>query len=429
MNKRIIISLTVIAVVAAIAIGGTMAYFNDTEVSSGNIFTAGSLNLKIDNGKAYYDGMVCENGQWNCEPWGDYIVDFHQGLRRNGTPVLPERSDPTAALGQAQSAGNPSDPTQPPYSFASLGWKTGFGGDITIGFTNRIVNGSGNDLAVYEVTGGTYPDEKIKVEVSKDGINWSEAVPSVITRDGQVDLGNLDWAKFVRLTDVSDKSLFESTADGYDVDAVKALHCEADPNLVGQTCNGSWNLTDLTEEKFYNFSDVKPGDQGKNVVSFHVDSNDGWACLSVTNKQDNENECIDPEVSAEDTSCGDGIDQGELSQYINVFAWRDDGDGIYEPLQGEEFISNGPLGSLMVKVADSTTGGPLAASDTKWIGLDWCAGTINVNGWGGMTCDGSAMGDAAQTDKLSADVVAYTEQWRNNPNFVCGAPTASTTPN
>ena len=46
--KKIIISLAVIGVVSAIVIGGTIAYFSDTETSTGNMITAGSLDLKID---------------------------------------------------------------------------------------------------------------------------------------------------------------------------------------------------------------------------------------------------------------------------------------------------------------------------------------------------------------------------------------------
>ena len=48
MNKKILISLSVIAAVAALAIGGTVAYFSDTETSAGNTFTAGTLDLSID---------------------------------------------------------------------------------------------------------------------------------------------------------------------------------------------------------------------------------------------------------------------------------------------------------------------------------------------------------------------------------------------
>ena len=54
MNKKILISLSVIGAVAAIAVGGTIAYFSDTETSKGNTFTAGELDLLVDiDGKVY----------------------------------------------------------------------------------------------------------------------------------------------------------------------------------------------------------------------------------------------------------------------------------------------------------------------------------------------------------------------------------------
>jgi len=63
MSKKILISLTVIGVVAAIAIGGTIAYFSDTETSAGNLFVAGAIDLKIDNecwkGGEYTYGSDC----------------------------------------------------------------------------------------------------------------------------------------------------------------------------------------------------------------------------------------------------------------------------------------------------------------------------------------------------------------------------------
>jgi len=48
MNKKIILSLSVIGVVAAIAIGGTIAYFSDTETSVGNTFTAGTIDISLN---------------------------------------------------------------------------------------------------------------------------------------------------------------------------------------------------------------------------------------------------------------------------------------------------------------------------------------------------------------------------------------------
>ena len=61
--KKILLSVSVIAVVAAVVIGVTTAFFSDTETSTGNTFTAGSLDLTIDN-TCYYNGMACINGHW-----------------------------------------------------------------------------------------------------------------------------------------------------------------------------------------------------------------------------------------------------------------------------------------------------------------------------------------------------------------------------
>lgn len=46
--KKIIISLSIIGAVAAVAIGGTVAYFSDTETSTGNTFTAGTIDIAVN---------------------------------------------------------------------------------------------------------------------------------------------------------------------------------------------------------------------------------------------------------------------------------------------------------------------------------------------------------------------------------------------
>lgn len=58
MNKKIVMSLSVIAAVAAVVVGGTGAFFSDTETSTGNTFTAGAIDLKVDS-KQHYNGMEC----------------------------------------------------------------------------------------------------------------------------------------------------------------------------------------------------------------------------------------------------------------------------------------------------------------------------------------------------------------------------------
>ena len=50
--KKILLSLAVIAIVAVGAIGATRAYFSDTATISGNTFTSGNLDLRIDSNPA-----------------------------------------------------------------------------------------------------------------------------------------------------------------------------------------------------------------------------------------------------------------------------------------------------------------------------------------------------------------------------------------
>lgn len=175
--------------------------------------------------------FVCRPVQTQCselDTWASSVHAFNQGVRKDGGTIAPDRSDPADALGVAESTGALYD-TVFPGTFFSLGFnpdvQLGFGGNIELGFPKFIINGPGPDIKVFEVTGGTsYPDEKVKVEASQDGTAWTLLAASV-SRDAEVDLGSLAWAKYVRVTDVSNRGDFEATADGYDLDGVKALNC------------------------------------------------------------------------------------------------------------------------------------------------------------------------------------------------------------
>ena len=152
-------------------------------------------------------------------PWADSVVDEEQGLRKNNTPVNADRSEATAALGKAETSGAPYDSGFPGGSFYSLG----FGGWVVLEFENSIVNGAGDDLRVYEVTGGSsYPLELVKVEASVDGAVWYPL--GTVTKDGSVNLGDLECAHYVKLTDISNPTIHRSDGDGYDLDAVEAIN-------------------------------------------------------------------------------------------------------------------------------------------------------------------------------------------------------------
>src|ERR1035437_3339451 len=57
--KKILLSVSMIAVAAVVVMGATGAFFSDTETSTGNTFTAGAIDLKVDSTQ-HYNGMICE---------------------------------------------------------------------------------------------------------------------------------------------------------------------------------------------------------------------------------------------------------------------------------------------------------------------------------------------------------------------------------
>lgn len=193
----------------------------------------------------------------------------------------------------------------------------------------------------------------------------------------------------------------------------------------------TWTARDLTDQKFFTFDDIKPGDYGTRHISVHADNNPAWACLLVTNKVDNENKMNDTEEDAGDTIESDG----ELSQYIGVFGWQDDdSDGKYDPQNLEKPLkiygdSDFNVSSFFdvfydLDIADSESETdplePTGNAATRNIGIAWCAGAQIVNhNTGAISCDGGSVRDDAQSDSFSADVVLYAEQVRNNPNFKC----------
>lgn len=78
--KKIAISLGIIGVVAAIVIGATTAYFSDTETSTGNTFTAGILDLKVDiDGGDLMDlsGPIFEEGDMKPGDKGEVTLSLH----------------------------------------------------------------------------------------------------------------------------------------------------------------------------------------------------------------------------------------------------------------------------------------------------------------------------------------------------------------
>lgn len=196
--------------------------------------------------------------------------------------------------------------------------------------------------------------------------------------------------------------------------------------VLGTACTGSWSWTDLKTEKFFNFDDVKPGDMGENTISLHVYNNDAWACMRVDGLTQAGNDITEPEAKT-----GETVSTGNLGDNLYVMAWKDNGgqnpgDNKYQ--LGEEVIfapskAKDVLNGKNYTYADSTTGTPIlgdqAGEKPYYVGMQWCAGMMSVDGQGVITCDGSTMGNDSQTDTLQADVTFDVVQARNNASFVC----------
>lgn len=306
--KKILFSLTIIAAVAVVVAGVTSAFYGDTETSSGNVFTAGGIDLKIDS-EIHYNGMLCVCVQDESCTW------------------QPELS------------------TQPPY----------------------------------------YPAEDSE-------------------------------------------------------------------------CEGTWEETDLEDgvHKFFNLTDVKPGDWGENTISLHVMDNDAWGRFNIENVQDLGNTCLDPETEVvTDTDCFEatpGIDEpdGELRENLMFSVWLDqglipgfqnnnpdpqapldpeEGDNIwqdgFEPVlitpgpideAGESYLLAEALSAVYTAACDQLPAnghndyglchgiaedGRMVGSTVYYFGIDW-----NLP---------LATGNEIQNDSLLVDMVFQIAQHRNNP--------------
>lgn len=222
--------------------------------------------------------------------------------------------------------------------------------------------------------------------------------------------------------------------------------------IPGSPCSTSWELADLNKgQLFFNFTDLKPDDEGEDTISLHVNNNPAYACLNIVLTSNDDNSTVQPELNAGDTPDDpNNTWDGELAQNINMFWWADDGDNVYET--GENSISGGvtnlmdlasTTGAFQAPLADSNfnawgAAGPIPANTTKYIGKAWCFGTLSLapiaqDGIGhtasstngpqvrgtGVICDGTLLNNITQTDGTTLDVAFTTVQARHNEKFVC----------
>jgi predicted ribosomally synthesized peptide with SipW-like signal peptide len=438
--KRILISLSIIGVVGAAVIGFTIAYFNDTETSTGNIFVAGTMDLKVDHKYSMYNGKECTSQCIeNVDPSANLILngDFEvpevtdpakwqifqtgtTGLEwtvewNGGSTTYGGRTRPEAALVEYHEGvlGNAAHGDQ--YAELDSDW---YG-------PNDPLNGEPALIKIYQnvaTTIGTkyklhyYYAPRPNTAVGQNILDVEINDVNVAHHDLGAGGGSILWQEYTYefvagTTSTKVEFIGGGTNDslGVFLDYVTLNPYVCNYIVVGGNCK-LWELKDLGQgDYFWNFGDIKPGDYGTNIISLHAYSNDAFACLITNNVIDLDNTLVEPE-----SSLGDTLAIGELSPFVKIFAWEESGtpNNIYDIGETILIPVNSPLTTAMnPKIA-------LTASNTKYIGLAWCVGTQGLSG-NTITCNGSSVGDIAQTDSFTAFITAYAEQQRNNAGFNC----------
>jgi predicted ribosomally synthesized peptide with SipW-like signal peptide len=411
--KKILLSGGMIVMALALVVGGTIAFYNDTETSTGNLFTAGSIDLTVDQTLASYNGEEC--GTCHLEIVSDNTTKVGNSPAVELSFVHPAW---TADLDGEHVAGAPNDgandgskwiwitdgpsiPTQDQeYTFdRSFEW-----------------TGTASAAVLYLATDNLYTSVKLNgnlIGSTADENNFTTATEDVFgSLEGFLVQGTNILQVTVRNVGTGGSSptsnpaglLFKLEIDGTCQDGYVY---QDTPNQ--STCQ-LWGETDLDDEYFFNFDDVKPGDWGRNLISLHVDSNDAYACLIPHDLIDLDNTVVEPELDL-----GDDNSDGELDDELEFFMWEDNGDGAY---QNVEPVLVGPGATIHEIQTEMIAMNLVGGGPTSYLGVAWCAGTQTVNG-NNIECDGAGMGDIAQTDSLLASISAYVEQTRNNPNFSC----------
>lgn len=205
-------------------------WYEGTGNNSGIHFYEGN-NWEGDNIELW-ENDCGDDGQDNPEvPWCSFageVVDYtadDDAKTNGGNPVNPDRRNIEAVetIAPYQNIGGKegSNWQVDPLDFFSLGIE----GYIIYEFTGSVAHDQpGDDIAIYEITGGDsgQTNEKARILISQDGVTYHEV--ETITGDGSIDIDGygLDYVKYVKLIDDS-AGIQGKNGDGYDVDAIVIL--------------------------------------------------------------------------------------------------------------------------------------------------------------------------------------------------------------
>jgi hypothetical protein len=181
-----------------------------------NTILGGRVSSTVRFVPEIYSGFVFDLGN---TAFADNVVRYSPLLGGGPGPAVG-LDDPTAALGPPSFTG--SGEPQADEGVVSLGR----GGQLVLQFTDNLLTGSDSpapDLVVFEVG----DSEDVNVDVSADGINWTNVgIASAASPAIDIDafgFNSTSRLAFVRLTDVVGQGSQDGDSVGADIDAVGAL--------------------------------------------------------------------------------------------------------------------------------------------------------------------------------------------------------------
>jgi len=423
-TKRIIQSTLMLLVVAGVTAAGTGAFFSDTEVSAGNVFTAGSIDLTIDHSAASYNGELCDE---NCTPTGGNLIENGSFEEDLVTANSGSHEFFTSISDWTLEAGSVVEVQRDAFASADGQQHVELDGDEP------------NPATTISQSIATTPGERYRLsfahsprpqgEAAGSGIKLEVAVVSpgstVFTDTINTGTGPIDWATYTYEfvaddTTTTIRFAYDGTVNTFggllDDVVVTALDCEAGyDDTPGGYCE-LWDKKDLATETFFTFEDVKPQDSGTSLISLHVETNEAYMCLNVTDQAEVENTNLAPEIAAGDVTPA----LGEMGEFLTVAGWYADAAGNkLAPLFAPTLASG--LGAITYADSNSSEP-PVAPGATKFMLLEWCMGDMTTD-QNSFSCNGNVPDiNQTQTDAFLADLQFFAIQTRNNEDYTCGMP-------
>jgi hypothetical protein len=192
-------------------------------------------------------GLILSAGSLFGQSYPSSIHYFSQGASADGvTPVKSQRSNENNALGEPQRSDvnmGEQNGNSATVNFFSLGYM----GEIILEFAQPFCNGPGDDIKVWETSYNTpsctaWPEKALvwaaqEVCEGTEGKWYALNGGNPICQDAGLDLGDLKWARYIRIMDYTNPAFpafINNNQDAFDVDGVEAFYaCDAPEFTVG----------------------------------------------------------------------------------------------------------------------------------------------------------------------------------------------------